>query len=70
MMSIIINSGKLMSCQPKMLSRLKRLLCTCSCAVGKNEVPFSMAIEYRKWGTRARVFSQTLAHGNSKNEIR
>ena len=24
---------------------------------------------YRKWGTQARVFSQTLAHGNSKNEI-
>ena len=25
---------------------------------------------YRKCGTRARVFSQTLAHGNSKIEIR
>ena len=25
---------------------------------------------YRKWGTHARVFSQTLAHGNSKTEIR
>ena len=25
---------------------------------------------YKKWGTRARVFSQTLAHGNGKNEIR
>ena len=24
---------------------------------------------YRKWVTHARVFSQTLAHGNSKNEI-
>ena len=24
----------------------------------------------RTWGTHARVFSQTLAHGNSKNEIR
>ena len=24
----------------------------------------------RKWGTHARVFSQTLMHGNSKNEIR
>ena len=23
---------------------------------------------YKKWGTRARVFSQTLAHGNSTNE--
>ena len=25
---------------------------------------------YRKQGTHARVFSQTLTHGNSKNEIR
>ena len=25
---------------------------------------------YRTWGTHARVFSQILAHGNSKNEIR
>ena len=25
---------------------------------------------YRKWGTHARAFSQTLPHGNSKNEIR
>ena len=25
---------------------------------------------YRTWGTRARVFCQTLEHGNSKNEIR
>ena len=25
---------------------------------------------YRTWGTHARVFSQTLTHGNSKNEIR
>ena len=25
---------------------------------------------YRKRGTHARVFSQTLAHWNSKNEIR
>ena len=24
---------------------------------------------YRKWGTHARVFPQTLAHGNRKNEI-
>ena len=24
---------------------------------------------YRKQGTHARVFSQTLTHGNSKNEI-
>ena len=23
---------------------------------------------YRTWGTHARVFSQTLAHGNSKND--
>ena len=25
---------------------------------------------YRTWGTHARVFSQTLTHGNSKNELR
>ena len=25
---------------------------------------------YKTWGTHARVFSQTLAHGNSTNEIR
>ena len=42
-----------------------------SCTKERNEeVPFSMAIAYRKRGTHARVFSQTLAHGNSKNEIR
>ena len=35
----------------------------------KWEILFSMAI-YRKCETRARVFSQTLAHGNTKNEIR
>ena len=32
--------------------------------------PPSPRYGYRKWGTHARVFSQTLAHGNSKNEIR
>ena len=30
----------------------------------KKKVPFSMA----KWGTHARVFSQTIARENSKNE--
>ena len=29
-----------------------------------------MQYGYRTWGTHARVFSETLAHGNSKNEIR
>ena len=30
----------------------------------------TMQYGYRKWGTHARVFVlQTLAHGNSKNEI-
>ena len=38
------SSRKLPSHQPTRLSRLERLLCTCSCAVGKNEVSFSMAI--------------------------
>ena len=35
----------------------------------RKQVPFSIAT-YRKCGTRARMFSQTLAHRNSKNEIR
>ena len=30
----------------------------------------SIQYGYRKWGTHARVFSQTPAHGNSKIEIR
>ena len=34
----------------------------------KNEVPFSIAIGNDVLYTR--VFSQTLVHGNSKNEIR
>ena len=40
----IINSSKLLSHQPTRLSRLERLLCTCSCTVGIKKVPFSMAI--------------------------
>ena len=38
-----------------------------SCTVGKMSI---IQYGYRKWRTHARVFSQTLAHGNSKNEIR
>ena len=40
----------------------------CSCTIGKRQVPFSMAIGSKE--TRAWVFSRTLLHGNSKNEIR
>ena len=40
------------------------LMCMCSCTVS------IIQCGYRKWGTHARVFSQTLAYGNSKNEIR
>ena len=36
-----------------------------SCRFAKKEG--SIQYGYRKWGTNARVFSQTLAHGNSKN---
>ena len=36
-LSIIINSSKLQSHQPTRLSRLERLLCTCSCAVRKRK---------------------------------
>ena len=35
----------------------------------KNQVPFNMAIG-NLCGTHARVFSQPIANGNSKNEIR
>ena len=38
------NSRKSLGHQPTRRSRLERLLCTCSCAVGKKQVPFSMAI--------------------------
>ena len=41
-------------------------LCTCSCTVEKKRVPFSMAIG--NGGTHAQVFSETLAHWNSKND--
>ena len=30
----------------------------------------SIQYGYRKWGSRARVFSQSLAHGNNKIEVR
>ena len=40
-----MNSSKLLSHQPTRLSRLECLFCTCSCAVGKKQVPFSMARE-------------------------
>ena len=36
--------------------------------VALSEKASTIQYGYRKWGTR--VFSQTLVHGNSKNEIR
>ena len=42
-------------------------MCTCSCTVGKKQVSFTMTIGNEE---HARVFSQPLAHGKSKNEIR
>ena len=59
------NSRKLHSHQPTGLPRLERLLCTC-------KLPCRSIIRYsdRRCGTPARVFSQTLEHGNSNNEIR
>ena len=48
------------------LTRLSHVVCTYSCAVGKNEVPFSIAIGKEL----LKVFSETLVHGNSKNEVR
>ena len=35
----------------------------------KENVPFIIC-GYWKWATRARILSQTLTHGNNKNEIR
>ena len=43
-------------------------MCTCSCNVGKKTR--IIQYDYRKRGTHARVFFQTLAHGNSENENR
>ena len=34
------------------------------------EIDGTIQCGFRKWGIHARVFSQTLAHGNSKDEIR
>ena len=39
-----------------------------SCSFAKKESTIQNG--YRTWGTHARMFSQTLAHGSSKNEIR
>ena len=39
---------------------------TCSCTVGKKQVSISMTIR----NELMQEFSQTLWHGNSKNEIR
>ena len=63
---IIINSIKLLSHQPTRLSRT-----SCADVVAPSEKKGStIQYGYRNWGTHARVFSKTLAHGNSKNEIR
>ena len=39
-------------------------------ALRKKQLQFNMAIGSVKCGTHPRVCSQTLAHGNNKNEIR
>ena len=44
--------------------------CLVSLAPKSDKSKYHLVYGYRKWGTRARVFSQTLAHGNSKNETR
>ena len=62
------NIIKLLSHHPIRLSHIERLLCTCSFTVGKKETTIQNG--YRKWGTHARVFCQTLEHGNSKNEMK
>ena len=52
--------------QATRLSRIERLSCTCSALPKISTILHG----YEKWGTRARVFSQTLAQRNNKNEIR
>ena len=42
----------------------------CARVVALSENASTIQNGYRKWGTHVREFSQTLAHGNSKNEIR
>ena len=42
----------------------------CACVVALSEKASTIQYGYRKLGTYARVFAKTLAHGNSKNEIR
>ena len=55
---------RLTSAQVFLLFRSEYKKCTCSCTVGKKAS--TVQYGYRKWGTHARVFSQTLAHGDSK----
>ena len=47
-----------------------RWACLYSLAPKREMRKYTMQYGYRKRGTHARVFSQTLTHGNSKNEIR
>ena len=49
---------------------LSHRILLCAGVVALSEKASTIQYGYRKWGTHARVFSQTLAHGNSKNEIR
>ena len=49
---------------------LSHRILLCARVVALSEKASTIQYGYRKWVTHARVFSQTLAHGNSKNEIR
>ena len=49
---------------------LSHRILLCARVVALSEKASTIQYGYRKWGTHARVFSQILAHGNSKNEIR
>ena len=42
----------------------------CALVIALSEKQNKYHYGYREWGTHARVFPQTLAHGNSKNEIK
>ena len=46
------------------------LLCARVVVLSEKASIYTIQYGYSKWGTHARVFLQTLSHGNRKNEIR
>ena len=56
--------SKFLCHQSTRLSRLECLLCLCSCAVGKTEVPFSMAIG--NWELMQECFTKHSRMGTAR----